>query len=154
MCSKLYEKQERMDWAIYNHAKPQQTQQNHHLVLMQIIIESWGNYFTLMGPNRWPHQKGGDKLGSKREQLQQKWEERHQNWAPGRSALQSRQLGQTDGGEEMWAENPMSLGPFQEQGKRCQPKERRDSSFGSGRTVWDCTPENCILPFFVKLIIE
>lgn len=58
------------------------------------------------------------------------------------SALKSRKLGQTDGGDEMRVEKPMSLGPFQEQGKRCQAKEGKDLRSGSSRTLWDCIPEN------------
>lgn len=43
-------------------------------------------------------------------------------------------------------EKSMSLDDFQEQGKRRQPKEGRDSfgrkENGSGRTMWDGTLEN------------
>lgn len=91
------------------------------------------------------------KRSQRRAQTESSWGRKwrgdgHQNWAPEQFCPKPRQLGQTDGGEGVCVEKSMSLGPFQEQGKRCQPKEGRDlfgvRETGSGRTAWDRTPGN------------
>lgn len=140
MCQALWQRQaERNGQGPSDNAKPQQTEQSHHSVLRKIMRpkEMVLPWWALTGG----HTRNEAKLGLRQRAAKAGGGEERVTRMEHQSsfALKSRKLGQTDGGERC-VEKSMSLGPFPEQGKRCQPKEGRDLSLGSGKTVWDWTP--------------